>query len=142
MIEAFPAFFMSFERNEQKCGNGFLKTALSRALPNGVGVFFSCAVLQVLAPYFGIAPEESVLFQYLSVGFFSLLGVFGASRPLTLFRGSLAAGAALGFVGAILCFPSLLQLPRLSLTGIWILPLVLACAMGAKQIAAQLTASL
>ena len=49
VIEAFPAFFMSFEKNDAKVRNSFLKSALSAALPNGIAIFICCIILLVVS---------------------------------------------------------------------------------------------
>ena len=54
VIEAFPAFFMSFEKNDNKCEKSFLQTAVGSALPNGLAVFVCCIIILVLSAYLGI----------------------------------------------------------------------------------------
>lgn len=121
VIEAFPAFFMSFEKNDTKCEKSFLQTALRSALPNGIAVFVCCAILLALSRYSGIESAQSSLLMYLSVGFISLAGVIKASLPFNLLRGFLALSSVLGFIFAVALFSNLLQLPQLSLTGTVIL---------------------
>ena len=121
VIEAFPAFFMSFERNDEKCEKSFLQTAVRSALPNGIAVFVCCALLLALSRYLGLDSAQSSLLMYLSVGFISLAGVVKASLPFNLLRGFLAVSSVLGFVCAVILFSNLLQLPHLSLMGAIIL---------------------
>lgn len=141
VIEAFPAFFMSFEKNDRKCENDFLQTAVSAALPNGIAVFVCCCILPILSNYLGIESSQSSLLMYLSVGFISLAGVIKASLPFNLLRGFLAVSSVLGFVCAVILFSKLLQLPQLSLMGAMVLPAVTviglvltACLPSGKQI--------
>ena len=122
VIEAFPAFFMSFERNDEKCGKSFLQTALRNALPNGIAVFVCCAMLFLLARFLEIDDSQRALLMYLTVGFISIAGVIKASMPFNLFRGALAAASAIGFICAVIMFSNLLQLPRLSSVGAVVLP--------------------
>ena len=124
VIEAFPAFFMSFERNDKKCEKSFLKSAVRSALPNGIAVFVCCIILLAVSRYLGIERNQSSLLMYLSVGFISLAGVIKASLPFNLLRGFLAVSSVLGFVCAVALFSNLLQLPHLSLAGAMILPIV------------------
>ncbi len=124
VIEAFPAFFMSFEKNEQKCGKSFLRTAVSAALPNGIAVFVCCAILLVIQKYAQIDHAQSVLLMYLSVGFISLAGVAKARLPFNLLRGTLLVLSVFGFVCALLLFSNLLQLPHLSWMGAMMLPAI------------------
>lgn len=141
VIEAFPVFFMSFEKNDRKCENDFLQTAVSAALPNGIAVFVCCCILLILSNYLGIESSQSSLLMYLSVGFISLAGVIKASLPFNLLRGFLAVSSVLGFVCAVVLFSKLLQLPQLSLMGAMVLPVVTviglvltACLPSGKQI--------
>lgn len=111
VIEAFPAFFMSFEKNDIKCESSFLQTAVRSALPNGIVVFVCCAVLLAISGYAGIDNAQISLLMYLSVGFISLVGVIKASMPFNLLRGFLAISSALGFFGGVILFSNILQLP-------------------------------
>lgn len=113
VIEAFPAFFMSFERNDRKCESDFLGSALHAALPNGVAVFAACAALSLFSGVLGA--DRCSLLMYLSVGFISLAGVVRACLPLNPLRGFLAVASVCGFVCAVMMFPELLQLPPISL---------------------------
>lgn len=124
VIEAFPAFFMSFEKNDKKCENSFLQTAVRAALPNGLAVFVCCGALLVLSEFAGLERAQSSLLMYLSVGVISLAGVIKASLPFNLLRGFLAVSSVLGFVFAVALFPKLLQLPQLSLAGASVLPFI------------------
>lgn len=126
VIEAFPAFFMSFEKNDRKCGDSFLQTAVRAALPNGIAVFVCCALLFVLSERAGIGSAQGSLLMYLAVGFISLAGVIKASLPFNPLRGFLAVSSVLGFVFAAVLFSNVLQLPRLSVSGAVILPFVTA----------------
>ena len=45
VIEAFPAFLMSFEKNDKKVDNSFLHSALKLALPNSIAIFLCCTAL-------------------------------------------------------------------------------------------------
>ena len=129
VIEAFPAFFMSFEKNDKKCGKNFLKTAVNSALPNGIAVFVCCAILIVLSKQMKISSAQSSLLMYLSVGFISLAGVVKAALPFNLTRGFLAVSSVLGFICAVALFSNLLQLPHLSPGGAKILPFVTAASL-------------
>lgn len=129
VIEAFPAFFMSFERNDQKCADSFLQIAVRAALPNGIAVFVCCAVLFVISNRIGLDHAQSSLLMYISVGFISLAGVIKASLPFNLLRGFLAIASVLGFVGAVVIFSGLLQLPHLSAVGAMVLPAVISLGL-------------
>lgn len=129
VIEAFPAFFMSFEKNDHKPSGSFLKTAIRAALPNGIAVSVCCAVLLIAGGPIGLDAAQSSLLMYLSVGFISLAGVIKASLPFNMFRGSLALASVLGFVCAVILFSGLLQLPPISHTGALILPVIVSLGL-------------
>ena len=125
VIEAIPAFFMSFETNDKKCDEGFLSSALHAALPNGLAVFICCTALLIISGHAGIDAGQSSLLMYLSVGFISLAGVVKAGLPFNIRRGVLALTSIFAFVCAVALFSSFLQLPRLSPAGAAVLPFVL-----------------
>lgn len=124
VIEAFPAFLMSFEKNDKKVDNSFLHSALRSALPNSIAIFLCCTALLLTAPYIGLDAAQTSLIMYLTVGFVSLAGVVKASLPFNLFRGFLAGTSIIGFILAVLLFSPFLQLPQLSAAGAAVLPFV------------------
>ena len=124
VIEAFPAFLMSFEKNDKKVDNSFLNSALKSALPNSIAIFLCCTALFFAAPYLGLDAAQTSLIMYLTVGFVSLAGVVKASLPFNLFRGFLAVTSIIGFILAVLLFSSFLQPPQLSAAGAAVLPFV------------------
>lgn len=115
VIEAFPAFFMSFERNDRRVGVTFLGSALRAALPNSLAIIFCCIAVFFAAPQFGIDHAQMNLILYLTVGIVSLAGVVKASLPLNPLRGFLSVSSVLGFFCAVLLFAPLLQLPHLAM---------------------------
>ena len=125
VIEAFPAFFMSFEKNDKKPGKSFLQTAVRAALPNAVAISVCCAALMLTRGYTGLDASQSSLLMYLTVGFISLAGVIKASMPFNKLRGFLALTSIMGFMCAVIMFSELLQLPALSFTGAAVLPVIL-----------------
>lgn len=102
VVEAFPAFCMSFERNDKKCGNDFLRVAVRAALPNAIAVFICCTIVLTMQNRAGFDAAKGTLVMYLSVGFISLAGVIKASLPFNLLRGFLAISAVLGFISAVI----------------------------------------
>ena len=116
VIEAFPAFFMSFERNDRKVEGTFLGSALRAALPNSLAIGCCCIAVFLAAPHFGIVPAQMNLILYLTVGIVSLAGVVKASLPFNLLHGFLSISSVLGFFCAVLLFAPLLQLPHLAVS--------------------------
>ena len=130
VIEAFPAFFMSFEKNDGICKGSFLRTAVRAALPNGIAVFICCALLFGVAEYVGLDAAQSSLLMYFCVGFVSLAGVIKASLPFNFLRAFLACASVFGFVLAVVLFSGILQLPGLSYSGAAVLPFVAVLGIG------------
>lgn len=120
----FPAFFMSFERNDRKVEGTFLGSALRSALPNSIAIFLGCLAAFFAAPYFGLTHAQKDLVMYLTVGIVSLAGVIKASQPMNLLHGVLSAVSVLGFFGAVLLFGPMLQLPRIAGNGAMLLLLI------------------
>lgn len=117
VIEAFPAFFLSFERSDRRVEGSFLGSALRSALPNGIAIFLACLAAFFAAPLLGLNHAQRNLIMYLTVGIVSLAGVVKANLPFNLPHALLTAGAALGFFCAVLLFSPLLQLPQLASGG-------------------------
>ena len=117
VIEAFPAFFLSLERDDRPVRGTFLGSAVRAALPNAAAIFLCAAAAFAAAPSLGISPAECDLLLYLTVGLISLAGVVKAGLPLTPLHGLLAALSAVGFFGAVFLFAPLLQLPALTAAG-------------------------
>ena len=124
VIEGFPAFFMSFERNDKKVEGTFLDSTIRSALPNSIAIFVCCTAIWLLAPHIGLGSAQSSLLMYWIVGFISLTGVIKASTPFNLFHGFLAGASILGFVCAVAWFAPFLQLPHLTPLGAMILPFI------------------
>lgn len=124
VIEAFPAFFMSFERNDRKVEGTFLGSAIRSALPNSIAIFLGCIAVFLAAPHFGVDHEQMNLIMYLTVGIISLAGVVKASLPFNRLHVFLSVSSVLGFFCAVLLFAPLLQLLHLAMRGAMLLPLV------------------
>lgn len=124
VIEAFPAFFMSFERNDRKVEGTFLDRAIRSALPNSIAIFLCCIAIFLAAFAFGVDRAQAGLLMYLTVGVVSLAGVVKASLPFNSLHIFLSAASVLGFFGAVILFAPLLQLPHLSASAAVLLPFV------------------
>ncbi len=124
VIEAFPAFFMSFERNDRRVEGTFLRNAFRAALPNSLAIFLGCLAVFFAAPHLGLSHAQRNLVMYLTVGIVSLAGVIKAGLPMNLLHGFLSIASVLGFFCAAVLFAPLLQLPRLAFSGVVLLPLV------------------
>lgn len=138
VIEGFPSFFMSFERNDKPVRSKFLPSAIGAALPNAVAVTVCCIVLTMAGSSLGIEQSQIGLVTYLTLGAISVMGVVKASLPFNWLRGGLCAVSALGYVGAVAILPNLFKLPArnpglfslLRLESSSVLPLIMSILAG------------
>lgn len=121
VIEAFPAFFMSFEPNDHRIEGTFLGSAVRNALPNSIAIFLCCTAILLISPNLGVDRTQASLIMYLTVGIVSLEGVVKASLPFNLLHGFLSIVSVLGFFCAVLMFSPILQLPQLTANGAFLL---------------------
>ena len=138
VIEGFPSFFMSLERNDKPVRSKFLPSAIGAALPNAVAVTVCCIVLTMAGSSLGIEQNQIGLVTYLTLGAISVMGVVKASLPFNWLRGGLCAVSALGYVGAVAILPNLFKLPArnpglfslLRLESSSVLPLIMSILAG------------
>ena len=138
VIEGFPSFFMSLERNDKPVRSKFLPSAIGAALPNAVAVTVCCIVLTMAGTALGIEQSQTGLVTYLTLGAISVMGVVKASLPFNWLRGGLCAVSALGYVGAVAILPNLFKLPArnpglfslLRLESSSVLPLIMSILAG------------
>lgn len=138
VIEGFPSFFMSLERNDKPVRSKFLPSAIGAALPNAVAVTVCCIVLTMAGSSLGIEQSQIGLVTYLTLGAISVMGVVKASLPFNWLRGGLCAVSALGYVGAVAILPNLFKLPArnpglfslLRLENSSVLPLIMSILAG------------
>lgn len=117
VIEALPAFFLSFERNDKKIEGTFLGGAIGAALPNAAAIFVCCTAVFLAAPRMRMDTAQMNLVQYLIVGIISLVGVVKACLPFNRLHVALCVGAVAAFFGAMALFAPMLQLPQLTADG-------------------------
>ncbi len=138
VIEGFPSFFMSLEKNDKPVRSKFLPSAIGAALPNAVAVTVCCIVLTMAGTALGIEQSQIGLVTYLTLGAISVMGVVKASLPFNWLRGGLCAVSALGYVGAVAILPNLFKLPArnpglfslLRLESSSVLPLIMSILAG------------
>ena len=138
VIEGFPSFFMSLERNDKPVRSKFLPSAIGAALPNAVAVTVCCIVLTMAGSSLGIEQSQTGLVTYLTLGAVSVMGVVKASLPFNWLRGGLCAVSALGYAGAVAILPNLFKLPArtpglfslLRLENSSVLPLIMSILAG------------
>lgn len=121
VIEAFPAFFMSFEKNDRKVEGTFLRNAVTSALPDSIAIFACCLVFLLISPALSINELQCNLLMYLSVGFISLAAVAKSCMPFNSLRLFLCLSSIIMFTGAVIIMAPFLQLA--ALTGSLLLPM-------------------
>ena len=115
IIEGYPAFFISFEPNDQKIKGKFLTTALKNAAPNAIAITICCVLIESLSFLFKGESQQTVLLMYLTVGMLGIVGVIKSCRPFNKLRTFLCVTTTVGFFTAVLLFHKILKLPMMTL---------------------------
>ncbi len=108
-IEGFPAFVMSFQPDDKKAPNHFLKEVMSRAFPNALAIVICFLIIHMLAPVFGMTYGQEAILQYLIVGTVGIEAVFKACLPFDLVRTFVFVTMTVGYYGAVLIFHRILK---------------------------------
>lgn len=128
IIEAYPSFFLSFEPDGRRIEGAFLRSVLSRALPNALAVTALVVFALWGAPHCGVAAAQAPLLAYLLVGAVSVMAVYKACLPFNALRAFLFITVTVGFFVAVLVLHPLLGFPGLDPAA---MPLFfLLCAIG------------
>ncbi|HIR12933.1 MAG TPA: HAD-IC family P-type ATPase [Candidatus Choladousia intestinavium] len=106
-IEAYPSFLTIWESDTRRIQGGFLKTAISHALPFGLAVTAMIGIVSLSAPF---ASGERQTVMYLLLIFISMAAVFNSCIPFTRLRAFLCVSMVLGTSAALYLFPVLLAL--------------------------------
>lgn len=109
IIEAYPAFFMSFEPDKRKVTGRFLPSVMQRAIPNAVSILICFLVLLCLSLLVQIPAEQVSILLYLLVGTVGIQAVLKASYPFNKLRIFLCASMTAGFYAAVFLLHSILQ---------------------------------
>ena len=138
-IEGYPAFFMSFEPDGRKVTGRFLPSVFRRAIPNAVATTIGVVVLFIIAPLFGVSPEQTNTIMYLLVGFVGITAVFKACCPFNPLRGFLFLSMTFGYFAAAYIFKGLLELTMPSGTAFIILGIAAVASIVVERIVALIT---
>lgn len=134
LVEALPAFILSFEKRYEKIEGTFLNSALRMALPNGFAIFSCCAVLLFSLHHLWLSYPQSLLAMYAVVGYVSIYGVIKSCSKIDIVHFLIIFGAALMFTIVTFFFPDLIQLPSLTREGAYILAASLTVALSISSI--------
>ena len=113
-IEAFPSFITLLEPNSKKVTNTFLKTVMSIAIPNGIAIVACIVGFMLLQNQLHIDQEQLQTMMYLCVAFISMKAVVVSSIPFNPLRLAVCVCMIVGFIFALIIFPSLLHLAALT----------------------------
>ncbi|WP_407855187.1 HAD-IC family P-type ATPase [Enterococcus hailinensis] len=112
-IEGYPAFFLSFEKDNQKITGRFLPTAIKRALPSGLLVMANILLVWLLEKLFLPSADARTLMYYLLIGI-SCFAVMKSCQPFNQLRLFLTITTTIGSYIAIILFHQLLSVGTLS----------------------------
>ena len=104
MIEGYPSFFMSFERNEQKVQGTFLRSVFRRSIPNALTIVINILLVYFIASQITMARLDYITVMYALIGLISIMAVVKISVPFNKFRFLLCSTMALGFFGGMFLF--------------------------------------
>ncbi|MGO2101244.1 cation-translocating P-type ATPase [Vagococcus salmoninarum] len=109
-IEGYPAFFLSFEKDQRKVKGKFLPTVLGNALPNALLVIMNIVAVYFYGQHNDLTPMATTTLMYYLLIAVSVMAVIKACLPLNLLRGFLIVTTALGTYVAAMLFHHLLEI--------------------------------
>lgn len=118
VLEAFPAFFLSFEPDHKRVSGAFLPTVILRACPYALLILLNHLVLVWGLPLLGITEFNDGTVLYYISGFVYLLALVRFCKPLNSLRISLCVIAGAGFYICAGLFASVLYLEPISLINV------------------------
>ncbi|MCL2370804.1 MAG: cation-translocating P-type ATPase [Firmicutes bacterium] len=101
VIEGFPSFFLSFERETQRLKGSFLGNATRRALPFAAVIVAAVCVLFILNAIMTIDPRELNAMMFIVLAFASVASVIRACLPFNKLRLFLSLTSGIGLFVAI-----------------------------------------
>lgn len=110
MIEGYPSFFMSFERDEKKIQGTFLRSVFRRSIPNALTIVISILLVRFIAEKLFLDDVNSVTIMYSLIGFISIMAVVKISFPFNKLRTLLCISMVIGFFGGMALFHEYLRI--------------------------------
>lgn len=120
-IEGYTSFFLSFEENQKRIKDTFLRSVIRNVWIYSVTIITNIIIMYLLYKPLGIKYDEATTVMYYIVGFVSILAVIKACRPFNKLRAFLASTTAVGFFVATILFKNLLQLSSIGSTAMIVL---------------------
>lgn len=116
IIEGFPPFVLTFEKNDRPVEKNFLKKSLMLALPSGLMVVFSVIFVRIFGANNGWSMGDISTLQYYLLGGIGFLSVVRACWPLNWLRAALILETAGAFIISAILFRPLLEIGLLTAT--------------------------
>lgn len=116
LIEGFPPFVLTFEKNDKPVEKQFLKKSLLLALPSALMVVFSVIFVRIFGANNAWSLEDIATTQYYLLGVIGFLSVVRASLPLNKIRLALLVWTIFAFIATAIFFRPLLQIGLLTST--------------------------
>lgn len=116
LIEGFPPFVLTFEKNDKPVEKQFLKKSLLLALPSALMVVFSVIFVRIFGANNAWSLEDIATTQYYLLGAIGFLSVVRASLPLNKIRLALLIWTIFAFIATAIFFRPLLQIGLLTST--------------------------
>ena len=110
LIEGFPPFVLTFERNENPIEKDFLKKAMFAALPSALMIIFAVFFVRIFGAQNGWITQEISTISYYLLGSISFLSVARACLPLNKIRIALLIETVVVFFATAILFRPLLEI--------------------------------
>lgn len=110
LIEGFPPFILTFERNENPIEKDFLKKAMFAALPSALMIIFAVFFVRIFGAQNGWITQEISTISYYLLGSISFLSVARACLPLNKIRIALLIETVVAFFATAILFRPLLEI--------------------------------
>ena len=120
-IEGYTSFFLSFEENQKRIKDTFLRSVIRNVWIYSATIIINIIIMYLLYKPLGIKYTEATTVMYYIVGFVSILAVIKACRPFNKLRAFLASTTTIGFFVATILFKNLLHLSTVGNTAMIIL---------------------
>lgn len=112
-----PSFLLALEPNHRRVQGGFFRNIISKALPGGLTIVINLIVILLCAAHFHLSSEEISTLCLFLTGFTGFLVLKNIAAPLNRKRSLLLLTMIGLFIAALLLFPQLFAVTRLSLVG-------------------------
>ena len=114
LIEGFPPFILTFERNENPIEKDFLKKSMFAALPSALLVICSVIFVRIFGAGHGWSAQDISTASYYLLGSISFLSVIRACLPFNWLRFALTVETFIALFASAILFRPLLEIDTLN----------------------------